>query len=70
MKKSKMLGYIWEVLYKSTDIYEEDLKIIAEDILAKIEAHGMTPPYSKKQDLGCECGCKGRCEIGENWEYE
>lgn len=37
MRKSVVLGKIWTVLYKETDLEQEGLKILAEEILEKIE---------------------------------
>ena len=44
MKRSQMLGKIWEVLYKETDYEEEGLKLLSEQILDIIEENHMLPP--------------------------
>ena len=39
-----MLGKIWEVLYRNTDLEEEGLKKLSEQVLQTIEDNGMLPP--------------------------
>lgn len=42
----------------------------ANDILDLVVKEGMLPPKSYQRDLGCECGCKGWCPKGNDWDYE
>lgn len=44
MKKSEVLGKIWEILYEHTDVEEERLPEICEKVLEKLEDCGMAPP--------------------------
>lgn len=44
-----MLGQIWEILYKETDLEEEGLKILSEQILDKIESMDMLPPINENE---------------------
>ena len=44
MKKSEVLGKIWSVLYQKTDLEEEGLRILAEELLDELEELGMLPP--------------------------
>jgi hypothetical protein len=68
MKKSQMTRCVLKVLKKwenSTPSPRMANKII--DVM--VEA-GMLPPRSQQRDLGCECGCKGWCPKGHDWDYE
>lgn len=69
MKRKHMLAEIRErldlAILNNTSAHTE---YIAELVLLVVEANGMKPPYSAERDWGCECGCKGRCEIGDRWE--
>jgi hypothetical protein len=44
MKKSVMLGHLWSFLYLKTDLEEESLKLLAEELLDELEELGMLPP--------------------------
>lgn len=44
MKRSQMLGSIYEYLYHNTDYTEEVVKELTEGVLELIENKGMIPP--------------------------
>ena len=52
MKKSTILRKISRLLKTNPS---------ASEILDLVQKEGMLPPYSHQCDLGCECGCHGRC---------
>ena len=51
MKKSEVLGKIWSVLYQKTDLEEQGLRLLAEDLLEEIEDMGMLPPNTNDHRL-------------------
>lgn len=66
MKRKDML----KKLYKVADDFMDspDKRNLVDVLLDASVKLGMLPPYSKQKDLGCECGCKGRCEKGHEWD--
>lgn len=42
----------------------------AKEVIDALVKIGMLPPFSCQADLSCECGCKGRCPKGNNWDDE
>ena len=49
MKRNAILGKIWEILYKETDLEEEGLKLLSEQILDMVEKNGMYPPLNEDE---------------------
>ena len=68
MKRSYVVKRIARLLKQ--ELQGAENRRLAGKILDSIEAAGMKPPWSNQADLGCECGCKGRCPKGRNWDYE
>lgn len=68
MKKSKVLRKLTKLLQTWEGSKLEGRT--SKEILELLEKEGMLPPFSKQADLGCECGCKGRCAIGHDWDNE
>lgn len=68
MKRSKVLRKLTRLLatWEGSKLTGETSK----EVLALLEKEGMLPPHSNQADLGCECGCKGRCPRGNEWDYE
>ena len=48
MKKSEMLGKLYNLLYCTTDLNEVILEKLCVNILDEVEKAGMHPPYSQK----------------------
>lgn len=46
MKKSQMLGVIWNVLYQHTDVEEDFLPELSLILLETMEENGIKPPFS------------------------
>lgn len=69
MKKSTVVRKLVKLL-KDWESSKLDAKC-ANQILALLtsEEIGMLPPFSNQKDLGCECGCRGRCVKGHEWDY-
>jgi len=45
MKKTEMLGKLYTLLYKETDLNEDSLEELCIKILDEVENSGMNPPY-------------------------
>lgn len=69
MKRSVLIKESAAILKKAQD-EGKTIKEAAAMVLAHHEKRGMKPPYSKSTAHYCECGCKGRCELGNQWEEE
>lgn len=70
MKKSTAKRKLVKLL-KTWEGSQLNAKLAGEilDLLTSKDV-GMVPPFSRQQDLGCECGCKGRCPRGNKWDSE
>lgn len=70
MKRSKVVRKLVKLLetWEGSKLEAKTAREIL-DLLTGKEI-GMLPPFSKQADLGCECGCKGRCPKGHEWDYE
>lgn len=66
MKKSEMLGKLYNLLYKDTDLNEDSLEELCIKILDEVEENGMAPPvYIIEQDGGVFNG-----DGHSDWEEE
>lgn len=66
MKRSQMLGKLYTLLYKETDLNEDSLKGLCIKILNTVENSGMTPPiyiYKSERDVFNNTECN-------DWEEE
>ncbi len=75
MKRSQMLGAIYNYLWNKTDLNEKSLEGISKDLLDLVEKHKMQPPnylmksgYTTEDELGNKYACQD--DVVASWEPE
>ncbi len=68
MKRSTMLGNIYNILYMNTDLQEELLEELSNMLLDKIEKEGMSPPPDRTEMYYSSDQPEGYCP--QRWEEE